>query len=218
MRLMSIISAAAVAVAVTAAAAPDASAQRNRNQGGGTVVLNYERVLAESALGRDMQQKLNQVRTQIGGEAQALQPEGQAIEQERERLTTATRNMTPQQIQNSTTYRPQFEQLAQRLQQFQLRGQTLQGDFECTQLIALRDFRNQSEPVIRSVMQSRGAAVVIGAGNVQMFQPDSDITTAVIQALDGNQATRTATVARRAIAECQTQQPGQPPAQPPAGQ
>lgn len=218
MRLMSIISAAAVAVAVTAAAAPDASAQRNRNQGGGTVVLNYERVLAESALGRDMQQKLNQVRTQIGGEAQALQPEGQAIEQERERLTTATRNMTPQQIQNSTTYRPQFEQLAQRLQQFQLRGQTLQGDFECTQLIALRDFRNQSEPVIRSVMQSRGAAVVIGAGNVQMFQPDSDITTAVIQALDGNQATRTATVARRAISECQTQQPGQPPAQPPAGQ
>jgi Skp family chaperone for outer membrane proteins len=159
MRLKSILSAAAVAVAVTAIVAPDASAQRNRNQGGGTVVLNYERVLSESALGRDMQQRLNQVRTQIGAEAQALQPEGQAIEQERERLATATRSMTPQQIQNSSTYRPQFEQLSQRLQQFQLRGQTLQGDFECTQLIALRDFRTQSEPVVRSVMEARGAAV-----------------------------------------------------------
>jgi Skp family chaperone for outer membrane proteins len=218
MRLKSILSAAAVAVAVTAIVAPDASAQRNRNQGGGTVVLNYERVLSESALGRDMQQRLNQVRTQIGAEAQALQPEGQAIEQERERLATATRSMTPQQIQNSSTYRPQFEQLSQRLQQFQLRGQTLQGDFECTQLIALRDFRTQSEPVVRSVMQSRGAAVVLSANGVQMFQPDSDITTAVIQALDGNQATRTSTVARRAVAECQAQQPAQPPAQAPAGQ
>lgn len=212
MRLMSIFSAAAVAVAVTAVAAPDALAQRNRNQAAGAVVLNYERVLAESALGRDLQQKLNQVRSQIGAEAQGLQPEGQAIEQERERLTTATRSMTPQQIQNSATYRPQFEQLAQRLQQFQLRGQTLQGDFECTQLISLRDFRVQAEPVIRSVMQSRGAGVVVNAGSAQLYQPDADITTAVIQALDGNQATRTAAVSRRAISECQPQQPAQQPA------
>lgn len=217
MRLLSIISATAVAV-VAIAATPDALAQRNRNQAAGAVVLNYERVLSESVLGRDMQQRLNQVRGQIGAEAQALQPEGQSIEQERQRLTTATRNMTPQQIENSTTYRPQFEQLSQRLQQFQQRGQMLQGDYECTQLISLRDFRNQAEPVIRSVMQSRGAGVVVSASSAQLYQPEADITTAVIQALDQNQATRTAAVARRAVAECQPQQPAQAPAQPPAGQ
>lgn len=205
MRLLSIVSAAAIAVAAFAVT-PDAFAQRNRNQGGGAVVLNYERVLAESALGRDLQQKLGQVRTQIGTEAQTLQPEGQAIEQERQRLATATRNMTPQQIEASATYRPQFEQFQQRLQQFQQRGAILQGDLECSQLIALRDARAQIEPVIRSVMQSRGAAVVVNAGSANLYQPDADITTTVIQSLDGNQATRTANVTRHSYNDCTQQQ------------
>lgn len=210
MRLLSIVSATAIAVAALAATS-DANAQRGgrNNQAATAVTLNYQRVLAESALGRDLSSKLQQIRTQINTEAQALAPERQSIEQEAQRLQTTLRNQSAEQIRNNA----QAQALAQRQQVFQQRAGELQGSLECTQLLSLRDVELQIEPVVRSIMQSRNAGVVVDAGNVVMASPEIDITSAVIQQLDGNQATRTATVNRRAITECQQQAPAQAPAQ-----
>lgn len=209
MRIMSMF-AAATLVAAAVLVAPDAFAQR-RGQASNVVVINYERVVAESALGRDMTTKLQGVRAQIQAEAQTMQPEGQAIETERQRLATATRSLTPDQIRASSTWNPQFEALAQRLETYQRRGAQLQGDLECSQLIALREFDTQVSPVVRSVMEQRGAGVVLDSRNIQMTLPEFDITTAVIQALDGNQATRTSSAVRRPVTECQAQAPAAPP-------
>lgn len=202
MRLLSAIAALAI-VAGAVAVSPDALAQRNRNQSASVVVVNYQRVLSESALGRDMSTKLQTVRGQVTQEAQALAPEGQSIEQERARLAQASRNMTADQIRNSSTLNPQFQALQQRVEQFQRRGQELQGDFECSQYLALRDFDRQLTPIVRSAMEARGAGVVLDAGNVQFTAPEYDITTTVIQQLD--QAARTANVTRHPVADCQTQ-------------
>ncbi|MBC7770211.1 MAG: OmpH family outer membrane protein [Phycisphaerales bacterium] len=204
MRLFSIVSATAIAVAAFAAT-PDASAQRNRNNTQSTtaVVVNYQRVLSESAIGRDLQSKLQGVRTQINTEAQSLAPERQSIEQEAQRLQGTLRNQSAEQIRSNA----QAQALAQRQQQFQARATALQGDLECTQLIALRDVDLQIQPIVRSVMQSRGAGIVVDSRNVTLSAPEFDITAAVIQQLDGNQATRTATVSRRPVSECQGQQP-----------
>jgi Skp family chaperone for outer membrane proteins len=195
---------AVAAIAAAVALSPDASAQR-RGQATSVVVVNYQRVVAESALGRDMAAKLQQVRTEVAAEAQTLGPEGQSIEQERQRLATATRNMTPDQVRNSTTYAPQFQALQERLEQYERRGRALQGDFECTQMIALRDFNQTVSPVVRSTMEARGAGVVLDAGNIQFVQPEFDVTSTVIQQLDQNN--RTMNVTRRQVAECQQQAP-----------
>lgn len=207
MRFVGVMSAAIVAVAAVSFA-PDAAAQRGgRNQAASVVVINFQRVLSESVLGRDMSAKLQQIRSQVAQEAQALQPEGAAIEQEAQRLAVATRNMTPEQIRNNATYAPQFQSFQQRRQQFQARQQGLQGDLECTQVFALRDFDRLSSPILRSTMESRGAGVVVDATNVLQLLPEFDITNSVIQQLDQNPASRTATVSRHALAECQAQQP-----------
>jgi Skp family chaperone for outer membrane proteins len=177
-------------------------------------VINYQRVAAESVLGRDMQAKLAALRQQFATEAQSLQPEQQSLQQERDRLAAASRNMTPQQIQNNSTLAPQFQQYSQRLQQFEGRASGLQNDMQCSQLIALRDFDRQVSPIVQTVMQSRGAGIVIDASNVTVSSPEYDITSAVIQQLDQNQNTRTANVARHAATECTgQQQPAQAPAQ-----
>ncbi len=213
MRLMNFVSAAAIA-SVAFLATPDASAQRGRNnQATTSVVINYQRVLAESVLGRDLAAKLQTVRAQIGAEAQSLAPEQQAIAQEGQRLNQARRNLTDEQVRNSATLAPQFQALQQRAQQFDLRTQTLRGDAECTQLIVLRDFDRQVSPIVRSVMEARGAGVVLDASNVQLVLPEFDVTNTVIQQLDQNPATRTAIVARHSVTECQAQAPA---AQPPA--
>ncbi len=203
MRLLSILSATAVAVAAIAVTS-DASAQRNRNNGQATtsVVINYQRVLAESAIGRDLQAKLQTVGQQLSAEAQTLAPEQQSIEQEAQRLQGSTRNQTPEQLRNN----PQVQALAQRQQALQARAAALQGDMECTSLLSRLEVNRLVEPVVRSVMQSRGAGIVIDASNVSVSSPEFDITATVIQQLDANQATRTVNVTRRPVAECQNQQ------------
>lgn len=210
MRIVTSLAAAAL-VAAAFVTAPEAHAQR-RNQGGGVVVVNYGRIAGESAIGRDMTTKLQGVAQQIQQEAAGLQPEGQAIEQERQRLVTATRNMSAEQVRNHATHGPAMASLQQRLQQFQARSNALQGDLECTQALTLREFDGQVRPIIRQVMEQRGATVVVDSSNALIFQPDTDITNTVIQQLDQNQATRTANVSRRPVSQCQAQ-PQQQPAQ-----
>lgn len=215
MRVVSLFSAAVFAVAALAVSS-DALAQRNRGGGGQAttaVVINYQRVAADSVLGRDLQAKLAALRQQFTTEAQALAPEQQSLEQERNRLQQATRNMSQEQIRASTTYAPQFQQFAQRLQQFEGRAAGLRNDMECSQLIALRDFDNLVRPAVETVRTSRGAGIVIDSSNVTTFDPNFDITASVIQALDQNQNSRVANVARHAASECQSQQPAQAPAQ-----
>lgn len=204
MRLLSIVCAGAVA-ATAIALTPDAFAQR-RGQGG-VVVLNYQRVLQESALGRDMSAKLQQVGAQISAEAQTLGPERQSIEQEAQRLQGSLRNQSQAQLSAN----PEVQALAQRQQQLNARAQSLQGDLDCSQLFALRDIRAQIMPIVRAVMEQRNAVAVLDASATLEVSGDSDITTTVIQQLDGNAATRTANVARHPVAECAAQQ--QAPAQ-----
>jgi Skp family chaperone for outer membrane proteins len=200
MRLLSIVSAAAIAVAAVSVTS-DAAAQRNRGNAASGVVVNYQRVLSESAIGRDMNTKFQQVQTQINTEAQALAPERQSIEQEGQRLATATRSQSADQVRAN----PQVQAWRQRQQQFDQRARALQGDMECSQLIALRDIRNAIAPTVRSVLQSRGAGYAIDSANVVEVLPEFDITATVIQQLDANQSTRTINVARHAVADCQGQ-------------
>jgi outer membrane protein len=210
MRVVSLFSAAALAVAAVSVSS-DALAQRNRGGGQATqsVVINYQRVAAESVLGRDLQAKLAGLRQQFATEAQALAPEQQSLEQEGARLAQTTRTLSQEQIRANAA----VQQYAQRRQQFDQRAAALRGDMECTQLISLRDFDRQVGPVVNSVMTSRGAGIVIDASNTTSFDPNFDITTTVIQQLDQNQNTRVANVARHAAAECQAQQPAAAPAQ-----
>jgi Skp family chaperone for outer membrane proteins len=198
MRLTKLLLATAVS-AVALASAPGAIAQRN--SAASVLIVNYQRVVAESALGRDMSTKVQGVGAQIQQQAQAMQTEGQAIATEEQRLQTATRAMTQAQVQANPTLSSQIQALQTREQQFQARRQALQGDFQCTQIIALRDFQTRANPIVRTVMQSRGAGVVVDASSSQVFDPAMDITNTVIQQLDA--ASRTATVARHTVAECQ---------------
>jgi Skp family chaperone for outer membrane proteins len=192
----------AIVLAPLVVAAP-AYAQRNRNQSqaASVIVITYQRVLAESNAGRGLAASLQQIGGQIQQEAQALAPEGQSIEQERQRLEGVTRSMTPEQVRNNA----QVQALRTRVEQFEQRRAQLQGDFECTRFLALREFDTAITPVLREVMTARGAGVVLDAGSVQLVQPEFDVTTDLLQRV--NTAVTTINVTRHAASECQAQQP-----------
>lgn len=213
MRVIGFVSAAFIAAAAVGMSS-DAAAQRNRGQqGGGVVVINFQRVIADSVAGRDMTAKLQQVQAQVGAEAQALAPEQQSLQQESQRLTRARGNRTDEQIRADATLAPQFQQYFQRRQQLEVRAATLQGDIECSQAVALREFTNNMVmPVVQSVMRTRGAGTVVGSGSTFYVAPESDITQTVIDQLNQNPATRTVNVTRHPVAECLAQQQPAAPA------
>ncbi len=215
MRVIGFVSAAVIAAAAVGVSS-DAVAQRNRGQqGGGVVVINFQRVIADSVAGRDMAAKLQQVQAQVGAEAQALAPEQQSLQQEGQRLTRARGNRTDEQIRADAALSAQFQQFAQRRQQLEVRAATLRGDFECSQAVALREFTNNMVmPVVQSVMRTRGAGAAVDSASAFYVAPESDITQTVIDQLNQNPATRTVNVTRHPVAECLPQQ--QPPAPAPA--
>jgi Skp family chaperone for outer membrane proteins len=206
MRLVGVISATALAV-VSVGLATDAAAQRNRNNAASVVAINMERVLSDSAIGRDYSARLSQIAQQISTEVQSLAPEAQSVQQEAQRLAQVTRNMSQEQIRNNS----QVQAFNTRRQQLAARERGLQGDFECTRLITGEALLNQINPIVQAAARQRGAGVVINSSGAIYVAPEVDITATVIQQLDQNQATRTATVARHAVSECQAraQTPGQ---------
>jgi len=207
MRLMSTVCAVAVAAAAIAAT-PDAFAQRNRNNSNSTsvVLFDYQRVLAESTAGRGIAASLQTIGQQINAEAQALGPELQSLEQERQRIQQLTRNMNEQQVRDNS----QVQAFAQRAQQMQGRRAQLEGDFECTRRIALRTFDQQISPVVRQVMEARGAGVVLDTNATQMHSPQFDVTNEILERV--NQSVPSVAVTRRPYTECVQQQPTAAPA------
>src|SRR5262249_36791463 len=86
-----------LALATAMAAVAFGSAQvafAQRNSGASVVVVNYQRVAEQSALGRDLNTKLQGIGNQIQQQATAMQPEEQSIQTEQARLATATRGMS----------------------------------------------------------------------------------------------------------------------------
>lgn len=187
------------AVATLAAAlsfAPLAAAQA-----GSVIVLDYERVVATSDVGRDMTTKLQQIGQQMDGE---LSPERTAIETEQRRLQQAAQGMSSEQVRANTQLSQQVEALGQRAETFRQRQISLARDLEYTRQRTLMDFNAQITPVVQEVMTARGAGVVIDASTAQLYAPNLNVTDDVIQRL--NQRVRTMNVTRQSAPPPQQQQ------------
>jgi len=196
-----------VAVAVAAAftgVAPEAHAQRNRGggQAASVIVIDYARIIESSNVGRDMTTKLNQIAQQMAAE---LAPEGQAIQTEQQSLAQATQGMNADQVRRNTSLSSRIEQFEQRVQQFRARQQALGRDIEYTRQVTINNFNTQITPIVRQVMEARGAGVALDATSVNLMQPNVNATDDVVQRL--NQSIQTIEVTRQAAPAQQQQQP-----------
>lgn len=195
----------AIAVAVAFAVAPEASAQRNRNnnQAASVIVIDYQRIIESSDIGRNMTSQINQIGQQMQAE---LQPDVASLEAEQQSIAQATQGMTEDQVRRNPTLTSRVQQFAQRREQIRARGGALGRDMEYTRQMTLNDFNTQITPIVREVMEARGAGVVLDASSVNLMQPGVNATDDVVQRL--NQRLRTISVTRQA-APAQQQGSGQ---------
>ena len=167
--------------------------------------------VAESCAGRDMAAKLQQIRPRSSTEAQALAPEQQSLEQERQRLAPPTRNLTAEQIRNNSA-------LARNSSSS--RSARSNSKRAATLAAAISSARKRSRCATSTAWSRRSCAERDDSARRRRrarrrqrpcsSRPSIDITTTVIQQLDQNPATRVANVARHPVAECQPQQPAAP--------
>ncbi len=189
------------AAAFAAVAGPASVALAQPSQTASVIVIDYERIIATSDVGRDMTAKLQAIATQMQGE---VGPEQTSLEAEQTSIQQATQGMTGEQVQGNAALNTRVQQFAQRLEALRARQIGLARDLEFTRQRTLQDFNTQITPIVQEVMTSRNAGVVIDASVAQLYAPTVNATDDVISRL--NQRLRTMNVTRQSAP---AQQPGQ---------
>ena len=190
---MKLIKAAAASVAVVmssvALAAPVAQAQNSQ-----VVVIDQQRVMAESSAGLDIAQKVQQISTTIQSE---LTPEANALQQQGESLEARTANMSMEAIGADQALRTEVETYAQRAQQFSLDRQFAAAELQATERAAWTRFYQALQPVLEQVITENGASVMLDTSQTVWSSESVDVTASVITKM--NAALPTVEVTRQRL-------------------
>lgn len=140
-----------------------------------TLVVNKQDVMNGSKLGQNIRGQImtyeHQVETQYGPQGQALQAEGQMLQQQAPTLAPDVRTRKIQAFETKeTAYR----------QKLQAKQSLIQGG----EMAARQRYLAEVDSIIHAIMVERGADVVLDKSSVADNASGLDITQAVIQRLD----------------------------------
>lgn len=150
------------------------------------IIVNVAYVVQASAAGQDMANKINTITQAMAGE---LQPEARAIDAERNRLaqTPASQLQTPQ-------FQAQEEALGKRLQAFEAKRQKTAADLQATRQAAFEALQAALDPVLRGLLTSRNAYIILDSSSAVDFVGGVDATAELLTKFNG--AVRTINVVR----------------------
>lgn len=172
---------------------PAASAQGTK-----VVTMDTARILAESAAGQDIAQKLQAIGATIATETE---PRRVALEAVSEELEPIIRGKTEQQIQADVAADPElaqkFAQYASDMQRYQLDVQRAGRELDMTTRVAQGQLLQALQPVVETVFETSGADLLLERETVVYANPSLDITDQIIAQL--NLETPTIEVTRQTL-------------------
>lgn len=186
----------AFTAAVIAMAAP-ANAQTN------ILIMNEERIVAESQVGQHIATRMQAIRAEMDAELQALLT---PIQEESDRLNAETASLTPEAIQARPDLMQRIQALNAQAQQAEALRQRLAQELQATQRQAMRPVLEALQAVLQEVVAERGAQILIDRSTLVYADPSIDISDSVIERL--NQRLPTTAVNRVRLPQDE-QQPGQ---------
>lgn len=164
----------ALTAAVIAMAAP-ASAQTN------VLIMNEERIVAESQVGQHIATRMQAIRAEMDGELQALLT---PIQEESDRLNAETASLTPEAIQARPDLMQRIQALNAQAQQAEALRQRLAQELQATQRQAMRPVLEALQAVLQEVVAERGAQILIDRSAVVYADPAIDVSDSVIERLN----------------------------------
>jgi len=194
--IKSILAAVAISLGTAAVAAPVAAAQ-----GTTIIVIDQNRIMRDSAAGKDIQTKV----AGIGAAMEtALQPTATSLNTEGQAIEAKTAGMTPDAMRADAALKAEVTAYARRAQEFNIQRQVASQELQLTERKAWSDFFTALRPVLQEVVAERGAQVMLDRTQTTYSDPSVDVTELVISKM--NAATPTINVVRQKM-------PTQPPAQ-----
>lgn len=184
-----LIIAAGLALASWTLSAPVATAQATT-----VVIIDTQRVLIESAGGRDMAQKLEVIGQAIQSE---LSTERDALETEGKALQGRMSNLSREALAADTALQSQFAAFQRKQQVFQQKTAIRDREFQQTRSTALAEFDQALGPLIQQVAAERGAQLVLDRTTAIYSDPALDATNLLISKV--NVAKPTVNVVRARI-------------------
>jgi outer membrane protein len=186
------------ALAVLAATIP-AAAPAQRLSGAVIAVVDVDRVFRECTACRAAQTQLQQQATNLQTRAQQL---GQPLQTEGQSIQTAIQALNGKQPDAALTQRIQAFQTRQNTANQEL--QTAQATFQRNQQYVAQQINQRLTPIYTTVMNARGATIVVEKNATLANAPAIDVTNDVLAQLN-QQLPSVATVAPAAPAQQQPQ-------------
>ncbi len=141
----------------------------------GICIMDPDRVIATSAVGRSVNTRLQQLEQQVRAE---LQPQQTAIQTEATQLQQQQATLTPEVRQQRATA------LEQRFNALQQLGAQRSRELETTQNQQLQRIAEALRPVIDQVYGQRNCGLLVNRAAIVAANPAMDISDAVIQGLN----------------------------------
>lgn len=162
---------AALVLAVAASSA--ASAQ--------ILVVDQERALNESAVGRHIAAQLERIGTEMTAEIQPLQA---SVRAESEALNTETSAMTEEAIRQRPDLIQRVQQFQEDMRNLEIEGRTRQQELAATEQAALQPVIPILQEIMQAVMTERNGIVLLDQSVTVMTSNNVDITDVVIERLN----------------------------------
>lgn len=159
-----------------AAATPAAPTITHGAAPAGVCILSIEGAIGQSTVGQNvdnrMKQIVAQVQAELNGERTAIENEGKTLESQRASLSQ-------EQLQTRGTA------LQNKVEAFQRKAAQRDREVQATQQKALGRIGTELDPVIRQVYQQRQCGMLLSRDALVIANPQMDITSAVVTALNG---------------------------------
>jgi Skp family chaperone for outer membrane proteins len=188
---------AAAAVAAASAFALPAISQAQTGGGGASVaVINSDRLLIQSDLGKDLAKKVGDIAKQMQAEVtpdtQRLRGQQQALQQTLQQRQQ--QGQTAQQVRADPQIRQQVEAIENADRELNAKVNVLAEDLAYTREKSFQDFLQVVDPVLDEVMTQKGITLVLQSSAVAKGRAQTDITQDVLTLL--NQRARTMNIVR----------------------
>jgi len=183
-----------LAALTLAVATPLTLASTAMAQGSTVIVIDRTQVLAQSKAGQDARTKIQAIETAMQTE---LQPAALQLQTEGDAIEAKTANMTPEAMRADAALKTEVETYARKAAEFNRDRQIAAQELALTERKALIDLNNALVPVLREVVDERGANVILDRSNIIFADEATDVTASVIAKLDA--ATPSITVTRQKL-------------------
>jgi outer membrane protein len=141
----------------------------------GVCILSVDRAIAQSTVGQYVRTRLQQLAQVVSAE---LQPEDAALN------TDAKAFQAKRATLDATSAQTQGQALQARATAFQQKYELRQREMQATQEKAINRVAQELDPIAQQIYQQRRCSMLINRQGVLLANPDMDITTSAITALN----------------------------------